>query len=492
MSNRHFLTAICLAYIVGLLTTGLLYFELMELPLAFCAGLVIAGIYAFGASRFIGIRNIRPIAIAFIVSLVAMGSFWLQVPSPQSTNISRFATVKSQLVIVTGKIATEPRLNQNYKLRFWLDCSSLERSLQEVQEVSGRLYVTMPLLAGNSLQPQQLVTLEGSLYLPQDSEEIDFDFARYLRERKTFAGLSAYKVLDRGKAPWGWHRLRQRIIRSQVLALGSPLGQLVSSIVLGRRAVDLPPDIHQMFIGSGLAHILAASGFHVSLLLGFVLRLTASISDRQKRLIIGVATLFLYSCLTGFSPSIIRAGMMGIAVLVATVERAKVRPLGALLVAGIFILLLNPLWIWDLSFQLSFLSTLGIIIMLPQLEKLDFLPPTVVNAMAIPLAATIWVLPLLCYSFDTVATYGILTNVVATPLVSVVSLGGMIASAVALLFPPLGMALAWLLKYPLLLLVAIARLVANLPGSSWATGEVSIWLIIAVYLVLFGVCFHKH
>ncbi len=488
--NRDRLMVICLAYIAGLLATGFFYFELLAVPTAVLVSLSVLIICGLVMAKLSQTRsNLQLLVIAFVVGLLAMAYFWLRLPQPTTRDISYFTQEQSQSVQVSGKVVSEPRLNQNYKLRFWLNCQQLALPNTPPQDVLGKLYVTIPLVIGDRIQPKQNITLAGTLYKPQPATQPgEFDFARYLREHNTFAGLSASQLIVKNESSWGWYRLKQRIIRTQVKALGSPLGQLMSSVVLGRRAVDLPPDIQQIFIGSGLAHILAASGFHVSLLLGFVLRLTEKLSN-QKRLLIGMLTLLVYSCLTGFSPSIIRASLMGIAVLAATINQAKVRPLGALLVIAIAILFFKPLWIWSLSFQLSFLATLGIIIMLPILSNyLAFLPPNIASAVAIPLAATIWVMPLLVYTFQTIATYSILVNLFITPLISIVSLGGMISSAIALFFPPLGMALAWLLKYPLVLLVAIARFFNELPGSSMAVGEISLGLVIASYVLLAVIC----
>ena len=235
---------------------------------------------------------------------------------------------------------------------------------------------------------------------------------------------------------------------AQVKGLGSPNGQLVSSMVLGRRAVDLPAQIRNLFVVGGLAHILAASGFHVSLLLGVILRFTQFV-DEKKQLTIGVVVLLFYVGLTGCSPSVIRAVLMGIAILIAKASQAKIRPLGALLFVAVLILLVNPLWIWDLGFQLSFLATFGLVFSLPAIiKKLDWLPPTIATAIAVPLAATLWVLPLIIYTFSKVSTYSIFVNILTTPLIAVISLGGMLVSAIALVNISLGAAFAWLLKYP--------------------------------------------
>ena len=258
----------------------------------------------------------------------------------------------------------------------------------------------------------------------------------------------------------------------------------IKSTRIIRRAVDLPEDIRNLFITAGLAHILAASGFHVSLLLGVILKITNSLSAKSK-LIIGTIVLLIYLSLTGFSPSVMRAGLMGFAVLLATAMRGKVKPQGSLLLSAVIILLVNPLWIWSLSFQLSFLATLGLLVTAPVIEKkLDWIPTSIAIAIAFPLAAIIWTLPLVTYYFNSISTYSILVNILTTPFVTVISLGGMISGFASLIFPMLGTILSWTLLYPILTLIVILKFFTNLPGSVFAIGKISLGLLIGIYVVI--------
>ena len=488
--NRDSWIIICLAYILGLVSASLLYFSQNDFSLLIFLKLGLAlAIIGFILRFFIKLDiDNRVYYIAIAVFMLSVLYFNFRLPQPRANDISNLVSSEKYLnVTVTGKVLTEPRLNDNYKLKFWLQAQKIvEQDSLNSQETAGKLYVTVPLLQGKNIYPHEIVTIKGFLYKPQSPQSnIQFNFKKYLQGYGSFAGLSGRNVIEQSKTkPWGWYRLRNRIIRAQVKGLGSPWGQLISSMVLGRKAVDLPQDIRDLFIKSGLAHILAASGFHVSLLLGATLKLT-NFLEQKKQLVIGVTVLLIYLGLTGFSPSIVRAVVMGIAVLIAVASKAKVRPLGSLLLAATLILIFNPLWIENLGFQLSFLSTFGLIVTLPILQKkLDWLPTNIATAIAIPLAASIWILPSIGYVFNMVATYSILVNVITTPLITAISLGGIFTSAIALLIPSLGSYLTWVLKYPIFLLVAIARFFTNLPGSTFAVGEISWFVLLAIYSLL--------
>ncbi|MEM9276921.1 MAG: ComEC/Rec2 family competence protein, partial [Cyanobacteria bacterium P01_F01_bin.143] len=449
-------------------------------------------ISSFVVSKYLRIKQ-KTWLIAYAIAFLAVIYFQLRIPAPQVDDISyQITPEKSQLVWVSGKVINEPRLSSNQKLKFQLQAEKVKllnkEELTLENTVSGKLYVIVPLLPENKIYSGEIIKVKGILYQPRSPNNPGaFDFKTYLYRQGIFAGLKGLEIKPNNipSAPkFGWWQLRRRIIRAQIKGLGSPLGQLLSSVVLGRRAVDLPEDIRNLFITAGLAHILAASGFHVSLLLGVILKLTNSLSAKS-RLIIGDLILLIYVFLTGFSPSIIRAGLMGLAVLIATAMGGKVKPQGALLVSAIIILLVNPLWIWSLSFQLSFLATLGLLVTAPVIEKkLDWIPATIAIAIAFPLAAIIWTLPLITYYFNSISTYSILVNIITTPLVTIISLGGMISAFVALIFPLLGSLLSWTLLYPILTLIGILKFVTNLPGSVFAIGKISLVTLILIYLVI--------
>ncbi len=511
--NRHSWIILCLTYIVSLLSTNLFAFSSSgftgqqliwliagSLSLSAIAVLVDNG---FGKGTPAKLNALKIITRAYkqwlgtaLVAILAIAYFQMRIPQPHSNDISYQVTASnSEFVTVAGKVLTEPRLNDNQRLKFLLKAARIG----DKEQVSGKIYATLPLLQGTGIYPGQNLKLKGSLYLPQAAKTPSgFDFQEYLARQGVFAGIQGSEAVfsEQTEPSWGWWKLRRRIVRSQLKGLGSPMGQLVSSMILGRKAVDLPTDIRDRFIEAGLAHVLAASGFHVSLLLGIILKITNRLAAKP-RLVIGIGTLLVYLGLTGIQASVFRACLMGVAVLIALVMDTKVKPLGSLLLAATIILLFNPLFISDLGFQLSFLATFGLIVTMPGLiARLDWLPPMIATLVAVPLAATVWVLPLLSYKFNSVATYSVIVNIICTPLITVISLGGMISAIAALIMPIVGSAIAWVLLYPTLLLMAIISFFSSLPVSSWAIGQISLGVLLTIYglflLVLVSNWWRKH
>ncbi len=489
--------ALCVAYLLGLLLHSCLGMGSLGgigLPWAGLALLAVGLGWGMLAPLQwqLGLRRAQWVALAIVSSLATM---YMTLRSPHvmpwdvSILVERVQAI-GEPHLISGTVLDEPSLNRDMKGRFRLAVKRL--GVQDAQghltfqvPIHGRLYVTAPLLQVTGLHAGMDVTAVGRLYLPQPALNPNgFDFQAYLTQRGTFAGMVAERLTFGSAPPWGLWRLRQRIVRAQMTALGSPLGQLVSAMALGRKAADLPFDIQDLFSRVGLAHTIAASGFHVSLLLGTVLAVVRSRS-RRVQVISGLAVLAGFVTLTGLQASVVRAALMGVAALIGLASDRKVNPLGALLTAVTLMLLLNPGWIWDVGFQLSVVATLGLIVTVPGLTRwLDWLPVTLASLVAVPLAATLWTIPLILYHFNVLSGISIVLNAIATPLVTVISLGGIGSSAIALFSPLVGSWVAHLLYLPAQALLWLAQTSSRLPGSAIAIGQISLWQLIGLYGLL--------
>ncbi|WP_414564519.1 MULTISPECIES: ComEC/Rec2 family competence protein [unclassified Anabaena] len=436
--------------------------------------------------------------VAGLVGLLATLYFQWRIPQPGEKDISALLASgnnnQQQLVIVRGEVVSNPRLTRSQRGQFWLAATQLDEVKNDKgpadvpKGVTGKLYVTVPMLQVTGLYPGQQIDVTGVLYKPRTASNPGaFDFQKFLQQEGTFAGLTGRQIniLDADEErKWGWWQIRQRIVRSQVRWLGVPEGPLVSAMVLGSKAVDLPYDIRDLFVKAGLAHTLAASGFQTSLVLGLILQLTRRAS-KGTQFTFGCLGLLIFLSLTGFQPSVLRAVIMGFAALVGLLLKRKVKQFGSLLLAATLLLLVNPLWIWDLGFQLSFLATLGLIVTVPALVKrLDWLPLAMASLVAVPLAAIIWTLPLQLFVFGVVPAYGLLLNIISTPLISMISIGGITSAIAALIWPEAGSAVAGVLHFPIDWLIKLVELFSNLPGNSLAVGSISVWQLLAIYALV--------
>ncbi|RCJ38679.1 competence protein [Nostoc minutum NIES-26] len=508
---------ICLGYILGLLFTAVPWGGVWILVLGIVGAVMFRRSHTTlrqlpqkppenTSSKTKIVPNTRQIILyprvwiaAGLVGLLATVYFQWRMPQPGTKDISTFVpadnnTNQEQLVIVRGEVGSSPRLTRSQRGQFWLEATQLDEVKNDKDPadipkgVTGKLYVTVPILQATGLYPGQQIAVTGILYKPKTASNPGaFDFQKFLKQEGSFAGLSGRQinVLDTDeKRQWGWWQIRERIVQSQVRWLGIPEGPLVSAMVLGSKAVDLPYDIRDLFVQAGLAHALAASGFQTSLILGVILQLARRIK-KGTQFTLGFLALIIFLSLTGFQPAVLRAVIMGVAALIGLVLDRKVQQLGSLLLAATLLLIFNPLWIWDLGFQLSFLATLGLIVTAsPIIQLLAWLPPAIASLIAVPLAATIWTLPLQLFVFGVVPAYSLFLNIITTPLISIISIGGIISALAALIWPAAGSALAGVLHYPTDWLIKLVEFFSNLPGNAVALGSISTWQLLAIYVLI--------
>ena len=424
--------------------------------------------------------------VAGAIALIAASYCLLTSPQPAPSDISHFASPQEQRVL--GRVLQRPQTAKYNKAKFFIDVQSVsEKGLRGIsipKIASGKLYVTAALEPSQQLYPGEMVELRGKIQRIEKGAVEKSGFGDYLARQGCFAQFKTYWIEflpDQEPPRWALWKLRQRIVSAQDRWLGSPAGNLLSAMTLGRRAVDLPAEVKDSFVKAGLAHTLAASGFHVSLILMLVLSALRN-SQPGTRAIAGGLSLILYVGLTGLQPSVIRASVMGAGVLAGLATGRKVDPRSGLFLAVTLILLVNPQWIWDVGFQLSVMATLGLILTVPRLLKaMDFLPQGISGPLAIPIAAYVWTIPLQLHYFDTVPVYSILLNAIATPLVVVISVGGFVSGAVAMIWPVGGSAIATNFYYPIHLLIWLVNQFNQLPGSSIEVKGIGAWPVVALY-----------
>jgi competence protein ComEC len=179
---------------------------------------------------------------------------------------------------------------------------------------------------------------------------------------------------------------------------------------------------------------------------------------------------------------------MGFGSLVGLVVQRRSRPVIGLIITAVLLLLYQPLWIWDLGFQFSFLATFGLVTTSRSIsERLEWLPPAIAELVSVPIAAYVWTLPLQLLVFGKLTPYSLIANVFTTPLVMIGTYGGIISGLLGIIFVPIGAAIAWLL-YPLLhWTIDIAQWINSLPNSNMSVGAIAIWQMLVAYALFMAI-----
>ena len=273
--------------------------------------------------------------------------------------------------------------------------------------------------------------------------------------------------------------VRRRIAAELRRAGGEEPGGLLAALVLGQAMVPLPDALREAFRAAGLSHALAASGFHLSVLLGAVLLLTRR-APALIRWPAAFGAMGLFGLLAGAQASVVRALLMGALAFVLKERGRRSRPLALLLICLLLMLLLRPSWLLDVGFQLSAAATGGLILSAGPLEERlqRWLPRWAAAAMAVPLAASLWTLPLQLLHFGVVPSYAVLSNVLAAPLLTPLTLGAMAMALTAVLMPPLLGLLAAVLVPLAQLLLALVAFMARLPLAQLPIGQLGLLLVV--------------
>lgn len=248
---------------------------------------------------------------------------------------------------------------------------------------------------------------------------------------------------------------------------------------------------------SGIRHVAAVSGLHVSILFAMVY----FISGRRRGLtvLLGVPVLLLFMAISGFSPSIMRASMMQLLMLLALLFGKEYDPPTGLSFAVIVMLGINPLVVTSVGFQLSVASVAGIFLFSGRIsgwcmEKLHqskgkkkekkFVSKLITSA-SISLGAMLTTTPLTAFYFGTVSLISPVTNLLCLPMVTLFFCGIIVACILGAVWMPLGIAASWVIAWVARLILGIAHILSSIPLAAVYMESVYIvaWLGIC-YLLL--------
>jgi len=222
---------------------------------------------------------------------------------------------------------------------------------------------------------------------------------------------------------------RDALARPLELLVPAPESALLLGIVLGERA-GVPAELSRAFAASGTTHLLAISGFNMTLVATAVaLSLRGRVGPVLCALL-SVAAIVSYSLLVGLQPSVLRAALMAAVAACGTIAGRRAATANALCAAVAFMLIADPTAIDDLGFQLSALATAGLILWQgPIAERLAWLPAPIAQGTATTLAATAPTIPLVAAAFGRISLVAPIANLVCVPLFPLLMLAGAATSA---------------------------------------------------------------
>jgi ComEC/Rec2-related protein len=280
-------------------------------------------------------------------------------------------------------------------------------------------------------------------------------------------------------------KFREALVLAIGRALPSPQAELGAGLVLGTAAAPLPADVIQDFRDTGTSHIVAASGYNVSVVAAWCLTALFALGLRRRRALIGsLVLIWAYVVLAGAGPPVVRAGVMGSLVALASVIGRETRPLHALVISAAGMLALEPeLLVFDIGFELTVAATAGLMLIGPRFALLYprlFDGGVVRRLLAETVAATIATLPIILWRFGSLSLVTLFANVLIVPAVPLAMALAVVSAVCGLFGPPvatLGL-IAWL---PLTYILEAARRIAAVPFASVSLGTLPWWVAVLGY-----------
>ncbi len=265
---------------------------------------------------------------------------------------------------------------------------------------------------------------------------------------------------------------------------------ILKSIMFGNQGY-LSNDRLDMFSRTGTAHIMAVSGLHVGLMVVVIDRFLKLVRvGRNKRLYLTIFILIFYGYMVYFPISIVRAGAMYLLYVAAYFLERRYDSINALFFIGFILLIYRPMTIFSISFQLSFIATLSILLLSPILnEKLNKIIGPLSPLLSVTLAAQIGTFPIMAYHFNQISLISLLTNLLIVPMISPMLSVAFFSILIGAISFRLGFFINKITNHLLNYINWITIKCSAIPYGNFRVDEIKLLYIFSYYIVLGAICF---
>ncbi|MCC6298705.1 MAG: ComEC/Rec2 family competence protein [Anaerolineales bacterium] len=489
-----FLAGIVLAKFVSLPLWGWIGLALLFIVLAILARLFLLSSFLFPLSSFI---------FPFILlSSLLLGSarYQLSVPNFDAYHIA-FYNDRNYDLLITGYLVEPPDYRDAYtNLR--IRVTNVDTGDREL-EVGGLLLVRVD--PNQTFHYGEIIRLRGKLKTPPENE--DFSYRDYLAAQHIHSYMSSAEVTvlpGRGGnlISAAMYALKEKSLANIYRIFPDPESSLLAGILLG---VDtgLTKELQQAFKDTGTAHIIAISGFNISIIAGIFVMLFSRFFGPRWGAALAVFGIIFYTVLVGGDAAVWRAAIMGTLALLARQIGRRQFALNTLLAVAMLMCLWNPLYVWDVGFQLSFFATLGLILYAEPFSQFAanlltrYFPLSAVERIIQPLsdfvlltfAAQLTTIPIMAYHFQRISLVSFIANPFILPAQPAVMILGGVAVFLSLIWIPLGELAAWIAWPFAAYTIRIVELFDRVPHGTLYLGDFSIGFVILFYAALLSATF---
>ena len=447
-------------------------------------------------------KRVRLAAVCALFALLGLGRFQLAQPVIDEHALAAYND--QGWLTLQGVVAGEPDVRDTYT-NLHVDVSRLKlKGDTDWRNVGGTLLVRASryptYVYGDELE------IAGRIQTPPELQ--DFSYKDYLARQGIHSILYRPQIALLGHGRGGLlyyfyaplYALKFQAQATIEAILPEPQASLLAGILLGVRAT-IPPDLMADFSTTGTSHIVAISGFNIAIIAGVFASLATRLVGKRWSWAFALAGVVLFTLMVGASAAVVRAAIMGSLTIMAGYFGRRSDAWAALAAAGLVMVALDPFVPWDLGFQLSFLATLGLMVLSPPLVAGaqpyltalfgegalgQWVIEIVNDSLLLTLAAQVTTLPVILVAFGNLSLVSPLTNLLILPAQPAIMLWGALATIGGMIFQPAGQVLGWVAWIFLTYTIEAVRLTARLPFASLNVGRLNAWVAVAYYAALAG------
>jgi len=419
---------------------------------------------------------------------------WRYQASLPDQNPNKINFYNGQKVEILGIINKEPDQRED-KVRLELKSQKIFIN-GDWQRVSNKILLT------NYLYPEYDYgdKLEIVCDLQQPAKVQSFNYDDYLARYDIYSLCYYPKItlLEKNKGNYFLatiYQIKDYFISKINRILPEPQSSFLAGLLIGAKRA-IPADLQTAFNKTGTTHIVAVSGYNVTIIVVFLMLLAQNLFLPRKKIVwLITGFLIIFVILTGLQASCLRAAIMAEIVLIATYlgRLSKLRNVLAL-TAGLMLVANPKILVFDLGFQLSFLATLGLIYLNPvliKLTKIDNCKLKIVKLifgdyLLTTLSAIIMTQPIILYNFGKISLIAPVANILILPVIPLAMLLGFITGILAVIWTGLGWVAGWSVWLVLTYIIWVLEKLANLNWAYYQFSKINFWLMVFLYIIIVG------
>ncbi len=472
---------VCFGFLFGIFLRSFIF---VDIYLVFLFGVIAFALFLFYFLISLGHRpmgeakNNLGILISIFILAFSFGILrfhLVDVPAP-----SIFESVVGQKISFFGEIIDEPNIKENN-----------QQLIVETQEENNKTKILITTGLDTDYKYGDEINFSGKLeklenFITDTGKE--FDYINYLRKDGILyvMGYPKIEIVSRGNGNFiksALFSVKEKFLEKMNFAINAPENLLMGGLILGEKSA-FDESMRQSFVDTGTIHIVALSGYNVTIVAEWIMKLF-SFLPRNFGFGLGILAIFLFVIMSGGSSTAIRAGIMAILALIARATGRNYDVGRALILAGVFMILLNPfLLVFDVSFQLSFMATVAVIFLAPRFEKY-FMWVTkkfeLRDIVSVTCAAYVFVFPFILYKMGNLSLVALPANVLILPFIPFTMMLGFITGFAGLIWyvfaVPFGLISYLFLHYEL----AVVSFFSHLPFAAFSFPNFPLWLTLIIY-----------